>query len=165
LTAAKKYNGPRVAGVNILENFGVNILANAISGTPYTAKIVADKLGGAGTLGDINGARLPWKYNFDLRVDKRIFVGKKDNNDLSLNLFLRVQNILNTQNVLGVYSYSGDANDDGYLKSSFGRQELDSYRAQGRDVQAFQDAYRWALLNPGNFSLPRRVFLGASFYF
>ena len=163
--SGKKYNGPRIAGINILENFGVNILANAISGTPYTAKIVADKLGGAGTLGDINGARLPWKYNFDLRVDKRINVGKKDNSDLSLNVFLRVQNVLNTQNVLGVYSYSGDAKDDGYLNSSFGRQELDSYRAQGRDVQAFQDAYRWALLNPGNFSLPRRIFIGTSFYF
>ncbi|MFZ4542472.1 MAG: carboxypeptidase regulatory-like domain-containing protein [Saprospiraceae bacterium] len=163
--SGKKYNGPRIAGVNILENFGVNILANAISGTPYTARIVADKLGGAGTLGDINGARLPWKYNFDLRVDKIIRISNKENSNTSLSVFLRVQNILNTQNVLGVYSYSGDAKDDGYLKSSFGRQELDSYRAQGRDVQAFQDAYRWALLDPGNFSFPRRVFLGASFYF
>lgn len=163
--SGKKYNGPRIAGVNILEKFGINILANAISGTPYTAKLVADKLGGSGTVGDINGARLPFKYNFDLRVDKSFAIAKKRENPLSLNVYLRVQNVLNTKNVLGVYSYSGDASDDGYLNSSFGRQEIESLRQQGRDVQAFQDAYRWALLNPGNFSLPRRIFIGASFYF
>jgi outer membrane receptor protein involved in Fe transport len=163
--AGKAYNGPRIAGMNILENFGVNILANAISGTPYTAKLVADKLGGSGTIGDINGARLPWKYNFDLRIDKSFNITKKENSNLAFNLFLRVQNVLNTANVLGVYSYSGSADDDGYLSSSFGRQEIESLKQQGRDVQAFQDAYRWALLSPGNFSLPRRIFLGASFFF
>jgi hypothetical protein len=42
---------------------------------------------------------------------------------------------------------------------------LESNRAQGRDVLAFQDAYRWAQLDAGNFSLPRRIFLGLSFFF
>jgi hypothetical protein len=51
------------------------------------------------------------------------------------------------------------------LSSSFGRQERESILAQGRDIIAFQDAYRWAQLDPGNFSLPRRIFLGLSFYF
>ena len=162
--SGKKYNGPRIGGINILENFGVNVLANAISGTPYTSKIAVDKLGGSGTLGDINGARLPWKYNFDVRVDKNFHFGKEDSG-LSFSAFLRVQNVLNTRNVLGVYSYSGDASDDGYLSSSFGRQELESIRQQGRDAQAFQDAYRWAQLDPKHFSLPRRIFLGLSFFF
>ncbi len=161
----KAYNGPRISGINILENFGVNLLANAISGTPYTSKIQAAKLGGDGTRGDINGARLPWKYNFDLRIDKNFNISKKEDSNLSFNVFLRVQNILNTANVLGVFSHSGAADDDGYLRSSFGRQEIESIQQQGRDLQSFQDAYRWALLDPGNFSLPRRVFLGASFYF
>ncbi len=162
--SGKKYNGPRVGGMNILENFGVNVLANAISGTPYTSKISPDKLGGTGTQGDINGARLPWKYNFDVRVDKSFHLGKEDGG-LSFSTFLRVQNVLNTRNVLGVYSYSDSATDDGYIQSSFGRQELESIRAQGRDALAFQDAYRWAQLNPSNFSLPRRIFLGLSFFF
>jgi outer membrane receptor protein involved in Fe transport len=163
--SGKAYNGPRIAGINILENFGINILANTISGTPYTAKLVPDKLGGSGTRGEINGARLPWKTNFDVRIDKNFNISKKENSNLSFNMFLRIQNILNTRNVLGVYSYSGSAEDDGFLNYSFGRQELESIRQQGRDVQAFQDAYRWALLDPGNFSLPRRIFLGASFFF
>lgn len=159
-----KYNGPVIAGKNILESFGVNLLMNAISGTPYTAKLVPDKLAGSGTVGDINGARLPWKYNLDLRVDKTFSFGRADKKS-TYNIFFRVQNILDTRNVLGVFPYSGSATDDGYLNSSFGRQEIESIRAQGRDLQAFQDAYRWALLDGGNFSLPRRVFLGMSFYF
>jgi hypothetical protein len=97
-------------------------------------------------------------------VDKSFHIGKEEGG-LSFSTFLRVQNVLNTRNVLGVFSYSGSATDDGYIKSSFGRQELESIRAQGRDELAFQDAYRWAQLDPGNFSLPRRVFLGLSFFF
>jgi hypothetical protein len=35
----------------------------------------------------------------------------------------------------------------------------------GRDPQNYLDIYRMALLNPGFFNLPRRIFLGAIFEF
>ena len=156
--------GPRLFGKNILENFGINLIASSVSGTPYTSKQVIDKFGGGGTVGQINGARLPWKTTFDLKVDKNFHIGKPGK-ALDFNVFLRVQNLLNTRNVRGVFSASGAPDNDGYLRSEVGQQEAASIGQQGRDVQSFLDAYHWALLNPGNFSLPRRIFVGTSFYF
>ena len=156
--------GPRIAGKNIFENLGVNIIASSVSGTPYTSKQVADKFGGSGTVGQINGARLPWKTTFDLKIDKNFHLGKGVK-PLDFNVFLRVQNVLNTRNVRGVFSASGAADNDGYLQSEVGQQEIENLGRTGRDVQSFLDAYHWALLNPGNYSLPRRIFVGTSFYF
>jgi hypothetical protein len=82
-----------------------------------------------------------------------------------MNVFLRIQNVLNTRNVINVYSASGSATNDGYLASERGTQELAQVNAQGFNAQAFLDAYNWALINPGNFTLPRRIFLGAAFSF
>ncbi len=156
--------GPRIAGINIFQNLGFNLIASAVSGTPYTSKQVPDKFGGFGTVGQINGARLPWKTNFDLKIDKNFHIGKGAK-PLDFNVFFRVQNVLNTKNVRGVFSASGAADNDGYLQSEVGQQEIENLGNTGRDVQSFLDAYHWALLNPGNYSLPRRIFLGTSFYF
>jgi outer membrane receptor for ferrienterochelin and colicin len=165
--SGKKYvqgGGPRIAGINILQGVGFNVIANTVSGSPYTAKLVADKFGGSGTVGQINGARLPWKTNFDLKIDKNFSIGKEAK-PLDFNVFLRIQNLLDSRNVRGVYSASGSPANDGYLQSQVGQQEVSSLQQQGRDVQSFLDAYHWALLNPGNFSFPRRIYLGTSFYF
>jgi outer membrane receptor protein involved in Fe transport len=156
--------GPRIAGINILQGVGANIIASSVSGTPYTAKEIPDKFGGGGTVGTINGARLPWKTTFDLKLDKNFAIGSKSKK-LDVNAFLRIQNIFNTRNIKSVYSASGSAENDGYLQSTFGQQELQSLQASGNDTQSFLDAYHWALLSPGNFTQPRRVFLGMSFYF
>ena len=156
--------GPRIAGKNLFENLGINLIASAVSGTPYTSKQVADKFAGAGTVGQINGARLPWKTTFDLKIDKNFHIGKGAK-PLDFNVFFRVQNLLNTRNIRGVFAASGAADNDGYLRSEVGQQEISTLRTQGRDVESFLDAYHWALLNPGNYALPRRIFLGTSFYF
>jgi outer membrane receptor protein involved in Fe transport len=163
--SGSKYNGPRIAGLRFLEDFGVNLAVSAVSGEPYTAKEVPDRFGGAGTLGQINGARLPWKYRLDLRFDKEVRLNRSETKPLSMNVFLRIQNVLNTRNVINVYSASGSATNDGYLASERGTQELAQVNAQGFNAQAFLDAYNWALINPGNFTLPRRIFLGAAFSF
>ncbi len=158
------YNGPKIGNLKLLENFGVNIIASAVSGTPYTAKLLVGKFGGSGTVGQINGARLPWKSNFDLKVDKNFSLGS-ETKSLDFNVFLRVQNVLNTRNVKGVFSASGSPENDGYLQSQIGQQEIESITTQGRNTDSFLDAYHWALLNGGNFTLPRRIFAGLSFYF
>ncbi len=163
--SGQKYNGPRIAGVRFLENFGANLLVSAVSGSPYTAKEQPDRFGGTGTVGQVNGSRLPWKYRLDLRIDKDIRLSKNEKSGLSLNVYLRVQNLLNTPNIVGVYSASGSASNDGYLTSERGTQETASVLQQGFSTRAFLDAYNWALINPNFYTLPRRVFVGASFSF
>lgn len=104
----------------------------------------------------------------DLRLDKRFDLSNKgveNARPLWLNAYLRVQNVLNIQNVLGVYSASGSPDDDGFLASTFGEGAVQTLNDVGRDPNFYLDVYSWAVLNPGFFNLPRRIFLGAIFEF
>lgn len=161
----KRYNGPRIGNKDILANFGINLQTTAVSGRPYTATLRPERFGGSGTLGSINGNRLPWRFNVDMRIDKSFALTKSGKNPLNLNVYLRVSNLLDRKNVLGVYSASGSPTDDGYLATAEGQSAIASIRDQGGNVQAFLDAYSWSVRNFNNFSLPRRIYIGAAFEF
>jgi len=163
--SGKRYNGPRIAGVDILANFGANLQLSAVSGRPYTARQRPERFGGSGTLGSINGSRLPWRLNLDLRLDKTFVFGTGTRNPLSLNVYLRIANLLDAKNVLGVYSVTGSAYDDGYLATAEGQSVVQGVVDQGRNVDAYLASYSWVLLNSGNFALPRRIYIGAAFQF
>ncbi len=155
--AGDKYNGPKLAGRNILENFGVNILTKFGSGRPYTRKRDPAPRDGANTIGDFNGSRLPWTNQFDLRVDKDFFFGKKSGKKgLSLNVYLRVLNLLNTRNIVGVYPYTQDPDNDGFLLSAQGQTVLSA----AEDPGTYEMLYNLRLLDDSNFGLPRRIRLG-----
>ena len=157
----KKYNGPKIGKVDILQNTGANLAFNFSSGTPYTKKAIPGGLGtsfgSAITEGTINGARMPWNFRIDLRVDRDITIGKKSKNPVYMNVYLRVQNIMNTRNVLNVYPATGDPLDDGFLtiQDSPGLGLLDTRGS------SFPIYYDLAMRNPFNISRPRRIFLGA----
>lgn len=161
----KRYNGPRIAGKDILANFGVNIQTTAASGRPYTATLRPERFGGSGTLGSINGNRLPWRFNVDLRVDKSFALSKSDKKPLNLNVYLRVSNLLNRKNILGVYSSTGSPTDDGYLATAEGRSVTQGIANQGFNLDAYLAAYSWNVRNFNNFALPRRIYVGAAFEF
>jgi len=163
--SGKAYNGPSINGVDFLSDFGVNLLINAASGRPYTEKFRPTRFGAAGTVGSINGSRLPWRFNVDLRVDKTFRLNAKAKVPLDLNVYLRVSNLLDRLNVLGVYGATGSPTDDGYLAFADGIADLRQVQQTGLDTQAFLDSYSWLVRNPGNFALPRRIFVGASFSF
>ncbi|MEQ1743902.1 MAG: carboxypeptidase regulatory-like domain-containing protein [Saprospiraceae bacterium] len=163
--SGKRYNGPRLGGSDILANFGINLQLSAVSGRPYTARQRPERFGGSGTLGSFNGSRLPWRLNLDLRMDKTFIFGEGTKNPLSLNVYLRVANLLDTKNVLGVYPVTGSAYDDGYLATAEGQSVLRGITEQGRNVNAYLDSYSWVLQNSGLFALPRRIYIGAAFQF
>lgn len=162
----KSYQGPMFRGKDILAGFGMNLQAIAVSGRPYTVKQQADVLDANGTQGQINGARLPWNTTLNLRVEKTFDLVKNQGAfPLSLNVYLRAQNLLNTQNILNVYPLTGSATDDGYLSSSAGIQRQNDVAASGLNLQSYLDAYQWRVINPNFFSLPRRMYLGAMLLF
>jgi hypothetical protein len=153
-----------------LNNMGANLVARLGSGTPYSSQANAipeaqTALGVASrtTLrGNVNGSRTPWNYRLDLRIDKNIDLtwgGKKEGTAkkaAGLNIYLQVLNLLNTQNILSVYRYTGNANDDGYVNDA-GAQTL---IAQSASQQSFRDLYGIKVNNPSNYSIPRRIRLG-----
>ncbi|MEZ4949006.1 MAG: carboxypeptidase regulatory-like domain-containing protein [Saprospiraceae bacterium] len=162
----KKYNGPVIAGTDILANTGLNVQAVAVSGRPYTQKLVPARFGGDGTVGAINGARLPWNFTINARLDKSFTLGGGDGRKgLDCNVYIRVSNLLNTQNWRNVYAASGTPYDDGFLQSSRGQQEINALVSSNRNLDNYLASYQWRMLNADYFSLPRRIFIGAQFGF
>lgn len=161
--SGKRYNGPSIFGIDLLANTGLNLQAIAVSGRPYTAKLVPAQFGGEGTIGSINGARLPWNFTINARVDRDIYLTSPDSeNPLIVNVYFRVANLLNQRNIIDVYSATGSPSDDGYLASSRG---LDALQSTGGNSEAFIASYQWRMLNPNFYSLPRRMYVGAIFNF
>lgn len=169
--SGKDYNGPRIGNVNIFSNTGLNIIARAGSGTPYTRQLNATNEGaiGGGTTsridGSINGSRLPWQFRIDARLDKDIPLnfGKKEGKPKPANLtiYLQVLNILNTKNIIRVYRLTGNPDDDGYLAAA----EFQNNIAAQNDEQSYRDLYGIKINNPNNYSQPRRIRLGVMFNF
>ncbi len=153
--------GPRLFDKPILENLGINLSGNAVSGRPYTRLQTAVQLDGRVNEGDINGARLPWNLVANLRIDRDFSLFNENNKGVDLNVYLRVSNLLDRQNIISVYPATGLPDDDGFLVSVQGQNSL----ANQINQEAYIQSYNWRVINPNFFSLPRRIFLGASFSF
>ena len=166
--SGRRYNGPRIGGAEIFANAGIGMQLTAVSGRPYTATQQPEQFGGTGFVGSINGARLPWNFTADMRINKvfRLNAGAAaDAKPLFLDVYLRIQNLFDTRNVIGVYSASGSPEDDGWLASPQGQSALNTLDQTGRDSEAFTTHYGWRLANNGFYTLPRRIYLGALFNF
>lgn len=161
----KAYDGPEINGRQIFANLGLNLQFSTVSGRPYTARLRPDRFGASGNQGTINGNRLPWRSNVDLRLDKTVNLNPKGKTDLNVNIYLRISNLFDRRNIARVYEYTGSPTEDGYLASNEGFSQVNSLEGQGRSRQAYLASYSWAMLNPNNFTLPRRIFVGAAFAF
>lgn len=160
--------GENEKAIKILQNVGFNIVARAGSGTPYSRQSNPTQDVSVGISqrtvlkGSINGSSLPWTYGLDLRVDKDINVTFRPEKDgkaakvSKLNVYVAIFNLLNTKNILSVYSYTGNPNDDGYLSSAIGKQYVTSQNSP----TAYSDLYSVKANNPSNYSLPRTIRIG-----
>lgn len=154
-------DGPVLWDSHFLQNAGLNILATASSGQPYSARSTAyeltDGTNGVPLEGQINGSRKPWIFRVDITVNK---VFPFENGD-RFEVYLSVLNLFDTRNVLNVYAYSGDPDDDGWLASPQGQTSI-AFRA---DAQSYSDLYNVAVNSPFNYTLPRRIRLGVRYNF
>ena len=166
------YNGPTLfGGKKILSDFGVNLMLTAGSGTPYSQQSNVTQEAQFGipiktTLeGTVNGSRKPWSFRADLKVNKKVnfSLGEiaGDERKLSMNVYVWVQNLLNTDNVINVYRYTGNPDDDGYVSSAEGQQDI----SQQIDPAAFVDQYGVKVNNPNNYSRPRTIRVGVTMNF
>ncbi|MFN8115931.1 MAG: carboxypeptidase regulatory-like domain-containing protein [Bacteroidia bacterium] len=172
----KDYKGPQfnrkkkdaVQTVQLLQNVGANLIFRIGSGTPYTRDIAASPITANGTSqrsqinGSINGSNMPWQFRTDFRLDKNIALtwGKKDSDNkktANLNIYLQVLNLLNTRNILNVYNYTGNPDDDGYLASTTGQLYLNNNPST---AASFTDQYNIFINNPNNYSRPRTIRIG-----
>ncbi|MFA4864102.1 MAG: carboxypeptidase-like regulatory domain-containing protein [Bacteroidales bacterium] len=169
-----EYNGPvsqrTKSGkppVQWLSYFGITLTVNGGSGTPYTQSINVVGINQAGTnlvKGTYFGSRGPWQFRTDATIDKdfHFTMGNGENKREGIvNVYLRINNVLNARNILGVYSFTGNANDDGYLTAAESQKQI----SEAISEQAYRDLYSIAVNNPGNYSNPRSIHLGVIFNF
>ena len=168
--SGKDYTGPVLFKKQVFANAGANFVVIAGSGTPYSRQSNITQEGAFGindrsTLeGSLNGSRLPWTVRINTKINKRftLDVGQLDNKrTLGFNVYLQVQNLLNTKNIRSVYRATGNPDDDGYLSDAAAQTDI---QAQN-DPQSFTDMYRIKINNPSNYSLPRLARLGIEINF
>ena len=161
--------GPTIFGKKLLQNAGASVQLNSGSGRPYTkfanstSSAVLIGVAGRTTLdGGINTSRLPWYNRANLRVYKNYSVKGRRN---ALNVYVYVQNLLNTKNIISVYKNTGSPDDDGYIYVSPGKETI--------NTQSEIDLYTARLTTPGtgtapggsNYDIPRRIRVGLSYFF
>jgi hypothetical protein len=103
-----------------------------------------------------------------MRIDKSFRLGAVESpSSLYANIYLRIENLLDTRNIIEVYTASGSAYDDGYLQTPEGASSIQTLIDTGResDVENYLFSYQMGALNPGFFTAPRRIYLGASIQF
>lgn len=175
----KEYTGPKTTKatkdgksreIRWFENTGINLTFNGGSGIPYTRSSTPFSITGIGSSiisGSMYGSNLPWQFWIDARIDKTFIVTLKDNDDINkvkrgyLNFYVEALNIFNFKNVKSVYSYTGNAEDDGFLSAAEYQQTI----TQQVSPTAFYDLYSTMVANPYNYSLPRRINVGVMFQF
>ncbi|MBQ9417022.1 MAG: TonB-dependent receptor [Bacteroidales bacterium] len=167
-----KYNGPTITRVvtdkatgekrkkeiKLLENFGINFMAVAQSGRPYTR---AYSITQSTIVGSYRGARLPWGFYFNVVADKvwPIKVGKRDT---YLTTAITINNLFDIRNVTGVFSVTGNPEDNGYLTDP----ETQSTINNQFNPTAYRELYAITLRNgTWNYSSPRHIKLSLSYNF
>lgn len=165
----------------VLANMGANVVMRAGSGTPYSRQANATQGDGnvavgvsqrSALKGSIKGSQLPWTFRADLRVDKNFKVtwGGKGNASedaasnkkvSNLNVYIQVLNVLNSKNVLNVYRYTGNPDDDGYLAAP----EFQSLINTQTDPNSYRDLYSVKVSDPNFYSIPRRTRIGLTLDF
>jgi len=169
-----EYNGPRTkreksgkAPINWLSSAGFTLTLNGGSGTPYTQSrnvIGINQSGSNLVKGSYYGSRLPWQFRIDATIDKDFFfvMGKGENQRQgNINVYLRINNVLNSKNVLQVYSYTGNPEDDGYLSAAEWQKQI----SEQLDSEAYRDLYAVAVNRPWHYASPRTIHLGMIFNF
>lgn len=169
----KDYTGPIWGEKKIFQNAGANFIITTKSGQPYSAYInpIASVASGSAQRqsldGNPNGSRLPWQFRVDGSFNKTFNWDKKNKKNEyrrptnQMEVYLWVQNLLNTRNIRSVYGYTGLPDDDGWLSSPQGQQEI----ANELNSQSYVDLYNAKVGFPYRYDIPRLMRLGCRFYF
>jgi len=170
------YRWGRNDGGALLQNTGVNVLFTFNSGHPYTfaqSDVGQANAYNAGVdylldtrsrraLEQVGHSTTPFVYNFDLRVDKTFNLMK----NLQATVYMRVNNLFNTKNVINVYPSTGTPDDDGFIsnrqvarpfiEANGGEDYVNEYRAINiENGQAY-----WDELGLQLYGHPRQIFFG-----
>ncbi len=147
-----KKQGPVFGDIFPLENVHMNFITNIASGTPYSPQQTYNEV----TLANVsptpaarrNSGYGPWTFTIDLKISREFKVGR-----YGIKPYLVVLNLLDRDNVLGVYESSGRPNSTGFLATPEGQDFAETFGVE---------RYNLKENNPTNYANPRLIFLGVS---
>jgi outer membrane receptor protein involved in Fe transport len=160
--SGRAYNGPKIAGKDILQNTGANFTFNYGTGSPYSKR----DLNNNNLIGSINGSRNPSRFTINMRLDRDIELnygkGEGDNKKTAnLNFYVEINNLLNSKEILSVYGKTGNPDDDGYLNNAANQAGINAQN----DPQSYRDYYTMYINHPYNYSFARTIHLGIQLSF
>jgi len=151
-----KAEGPKMGGVNWLENTSINVLYNIASGTPYTPTNIYDEVTLAAVAsqpeGALNSRYGPWTNSLDFKVSRGF-----NTRGLNMSVYALVQNLFDTNNAINVFTGTGSPNTTSFLNTADGRAAAQNLANEGIDPNA---AYNMALQNENLYSIPRTIRFG-----
>ena len=162
-TVKDKDGNLRKKDIYPFQNFGINFLAVAQSGRPYTKAFSNTQ---NTIVGSYRGARLPWGFYFNVVADKTWPIeikreGKKPRQTM-LNAAVTVNNLFDIRNITGVFSVTGNPTDNGYLTDPETQSVINSWL----NPDSYRDMYSIMLSNNyWNYSSPRTIRLTLTYNF
>ena len=164
-------NTDRTREIKWLEKAGASLTFAAGSGLPYTQSDEPySEIVGAGqrvVKGRINGSRMPWIFDCNLKIWKGFSVTLKNDKELNkkkmghLIIEFEISNLFEFDKITSVYAYTGSATDDGYLTAAKYQQDI----ARNNNVASFQDYYSIRMEGVNRLGAPRTFDLSLRFEF
>lgn len=151
-------DGPVLFNSRILERAGANLLFNFSSGRRYTKNQISSiffPTNAPVPYETINASTAPWNYQLDLRVNKVFSLM----NGVDLDVYIWVVNLLNTKNIVNIYTATGLPDNDGFFSTVAGK---DYVAEKGSDAKK---VYDYIVDDVNNYGTPRIIRLGARLTF
>ena len=99
-------------------------------------------------------------FTFGRKSAEGVNTSLKPRKTQSMSVFVYVQNLLNTREILGVYGYTGRPDDDGFLTSSYGAAKI----PQQINPASYVDMYT-INMRGGNVNYARTINFGLEYNF
>lgn len=157
--------GPAFGDWHPFEHSGLSAIAAIGSGFPYSPTRVYNEL----TLfplvsvpeGPPLSERIPWTARIDLRLDREFSAA-----GTTLDFYLWAINILDRDNVINVYSGTGEPDNTGWLETPDG-QAFTNQNSSITDASLLtgEQKYRLRENDPANFDIPRQIRAGVRVVF
>lgn len=145
--------GPVVGSIHVLEHFGINVLAQAATGLPFTLRAFQGDFRRDGfAAGPTNSSRMQATGTVDFRADRRIPLGR----EAWASVFLWVTNVFDWENVFDVHNATGQPNSDGFLITPVGLDWL----ADQAVPETAAILYDHVANDPEFYGLPRQIRVG-----
>ena len=95
------------------------------------------------------------------KINKEFEIKWSDKKSSFVNVYVQVQNLLNTKNIISVYRATGNPEDDGYLTSTAAQNNISAKNSE----ESFRNMYSLAVNRPSHYSMPRMWRAGLSINF